>query len=331
MRQDRWLDEGAPRGRGAGGWLLLFGWLVLVLPALAFAAWLAAPPPWLDMLGLPRPAAGGPASVSVTLPALPGYVPGATPAATQGSQAWQQWRQPPAAVVAGRPVVAVVLSGLGRSTAVTQQATALPGPIGLAFSPYGRPFGTALEEARAAGHELLVELPMKDAPALDGAADVLDLGPQALLPLLDAAQNLKRLAWLLDGPAPAQPAPLVGALVVGGGGFLIATDVAQPAFDELARRGLVLLLSGDADPAERLAAEAQLTFLLADQAAKDATGSTLALAAAERISLLTGSALVVLPADAGTVARVEAWAGTLEARGFTLVPPTTVLDRRLGN
>ncbi len=328
MRGDRGRQRDGQQRQG-GGWLLFAAWLFIALPGLGFAAWLAAPTPWLDILGLPRPGASSGQAVVVTLPALPGYLPGQPPAKAAPRGTWQQWRAPAPSVPAGRPVVAVVLSGLGRSGAVTEAASALPGPIALAFSPYGRPFGTAIEVARAAGHEILIELPMKG-EAKDGeGADSLDLGPQALLPLLDASQNLKRLDWLLDGAEA--PLPLVAALVVGGGGFLRAEDVAAPVLAELSRRGLILLLSGPAAPAERLADAAGLTLVLADQAAADAAASTLALAAAERMALLQGAAIVVLPADAGTVARLAAWAGTLEARGFTLVPTTYVVERRLAN
>lgn len=316
------------RGRGTGGWLLLAGWLCLLLPALCFAAWLALPPAWRATLGLPQPGATGAATVVVTLPALPGHgsapQPAASPTPTAGPPAWQQWRSP-APPAGERPLIAVVLTGLGRSSQVTAQAIQLPGPLGLALSPYGRPFGAILAEARAAGHELLIELPMKG-----DKGDGLDLGPQALLPLLDASQNLKRLAWLLDGAA-GQPGdePLIGALVLGGGGFLRAEDVALPVLAELARRGLLLVSGGDAEPLERLAAAAGLVLLRADQVAADAAGSDAALAAAERVALLRGQSLVLLPADAGTVARLAAWAASLEARGFALAPPTAVLERRL--
>jgi len=323
----RW-EERRTAGLRAGGWLLLAAWLFILLPGLCLAAWIAAPPAWRSTLGLPQPG-GQPAAVVVLLPALPGYQPGQGPAAAPqpaagAPPAWQVWRAPAAAAAPDRPLIAVVLTGLGRSGQVTAQAVALPGPLGLAFSPYGRPFGEVLAGARAAGHELLLELPMKGE-----AGDPLDLGPQALLPLLDAEQNLRRLAWLLDGPTPGPaPEPLVGALVLDGGGFLLAEDVALPVLAELARRGLLLVLSGPAEPAQRLATAAALPLLLADQAASGGAGVEAALAAAERVALLRGAALVVLTADAATVARLVAWTASLEARGFALAPPTQLLERR---
>lgn len=323
-----------------GGWLLTLAWLLVILPALLFAAWLALPPAWRGALGLPAPASQPPASVRVVLPALPGWDgTGANPQPAE-AQADSAWRRNRAAPVAGEaPLVAVVLSGLGRSSQVTAGAIALPGPVGLALSPYGRPFGGLPAEARAAGHELLIELPIQGGAAAEGATDdALDLGPQALLPLLDGAQNLRRLAWLLDGPggAPADE-PLAGALILDGTGFLTAVDVAQPVLDELARRGLALLRAGggadaeggEADRAAPLAARAGLPYLPADQGGPGPLDVDAALAGAERVALLRGEALVVLPGDPATVARVAAWAATLPARGFALAPPTQVLERRL--
>lgn len=322
MRGERplWRDK---RGGGLGGWLLAVAWLLVALPALLFAAWLALPPAWRTTLGLPQPAMAPAPVVAVTLPALPGWTPeAAAPAVAEADAAWRRFRGP--TVDSQAPLVAVVLGGLGRSAQVTAEALALPAPVGLALSPYGRPHDAVVAAARAAGHELLVELPMEGS-----AGDPLDLGPQALLPLLDAPQNLRRLAWLLDGAGPgARPEPAVGVLVIDGGGFLRAADVAAPVFAELARRGLLLLYAGAAEAAP-LAADAGLVFLAADQGAADAAAVEAALAGAERIALLQGEALVVLRGDAATVARVAAWAATLPGRGFALAPPTQVVERRL--
>ena len=59
-----------------------------------------------------------------------------------------------------RPCVAVVITGLGLADQLTARALALPGAVGLSFSPYA---GAAAWQARAraAGHEALLTLPLQ--------------------------------------------------------------------------------------------------------------------------------------------------------------------------
>src|SRR5690242_15302334 len=70
-----------------------------------------------------------------------------------------------------RPRIAIVVSGLGIGEAITQSAIdKLPPGITLSFTPYG-PQGlqSSVSAARAAGHEVLLELPMEpfDFPSND--------------------------------------------------------------------------------------------------------------------------------------------------------------------
>ena len=66
----------------------------------------------------------------------------------------------PAAPDCSRACVAVVVTGLGLADRLTERALALPGAVGLSFSPYA---GAAAwqSRARAAGHEVLLDLPLQ--------------------------------------------------------------------------------------------------------------------------------------------------------------------------
>ncbi len=74
-----------------------------------------------------------------------------------------------------RPMIAVVIDDLGLSVRDTRRAIAMPGPLTLAFLPYATELPVLAAEARAAGHELMVHMPME--PDNGG----LDPGPNALL------------------------------------------------------------------------------------------------------------------------------------------------------
>lgn len=106
----------------------------------------------------------------------------------------------------GEAGVAVVLGGLGLDAAATRRAIALPADISLAFAPYAKDLPALMTEARKAGHEVLIELPM-GTPGVAPAA----LGPAALLEDRAEAGNARRLDWLLSrAPAYAMATNYLG-------------------------------------------------------------------------------------------------------------------------
>ena len=98
------------------------------------------------------------------------------------------------AATPGPPRVAVVITGLGLSKAVSEQAVErLPPQVTLSFSPYSDALDQWIPRARAMGHEVMIDLPMEPASfPLD------DPGPQALLTGMEPEDNLRRLRWFLD-------------------------------------------------------------------------------------------------------------------------------------
>ena len=111
-----------------------------------------------------------------------------------GREPWQVYARP-FDTSDQRPRVAIVISGLGRSAAATEAAIqGLPGAVTLAFLPYGQNLQHLINLARAAGHEILLNLPMEpiDYP-------INDPGPNTLLTALSIEQNQNRLNWVLGG------------------------------------------------------------------------------------------------------------------------------------
>jgi len=320
------LSHGSrPRGfsgsrQSRAAWPLRVAWLLLLLPVAGFAAYLSLPASWLarpDVDAFVETVATG------RLPALSAEAEtvaletvGSEPAEPQAPSLppWRAWRATPVEA-AGRPLVALVLTGLGRSQRDTATAIALPTPLSLAFSPYARPFGPALDEARAAGHEVLLDLPM------EGETSDLE-SPAALLTLLDLPQNLQRLDAVLGAGEP-----LVGVAILGGERFLAAEDLAQPVLALLAGRGLLVV----APPIDaELARDGATTLLVADRRMDGAEPDVeRLLAELERIALTEGSAIGVLPAAPEVLDKLRLWAASLGARGFVLAPATQVLERRL--
>ena len=87
-----------------------------------------------------------------------------------------------------------MVGGLGIGANTTADALRkLPGPMTLAFAPYGGDLERQAARAREAGHEVMLQVPMEPFDYPDN-----DPGPHTLLTSIDAGQNLDRLHWLMS-------------------------------------------------------------------------------------------------------------------------------------
>lgn len=225
------------------------------------------------------------------------------------------------AAVAKKPVIAIVIAGLGVGAAKTTDAiTKLPGAVTLAFTPYGSGPGKLVERARAQKHEVLLQVPMEPFDYPDN-----DPGPQTLLTTLPADQNADRLAWHMS-----RFQGYVGIANFMGARF-VATDAAmQPLVKEAARRGLAWLDDGTAprSVAGTIAEGQAMPFARADVSIDTVpTPAEIdkALARLETLAKERGTAVGVASALPISIERIGSWSRQLESRGFTLVPLTTAM------
>nr|HAQ95042.1 divergent polysaccharide deacetylase family protein [Afipia sp.] len=225
------------------------------------------------------------------------------------------------AVAAKKPVVAIVISGLGVGAAKTADAiTKLPGAVTLAFTPYGSDPGKLVERARAQKHEVLLQVPMEPFDYPDN-----DPGPQTLLTTLSAEQNVDRLAWHMS-----RFQGYVGIANFMGSRF-VATDTAmQPIVKEAAKRGLAWLDDGSAprSVAGVIAEGQSMPFAKADvgiDTVPTPAEIDRALARLETLAKERGSAVGVASALPISIERIGTWAKQLEGRGIALVPLTTAM------
>lgn len=225
------------------------------------------------------------------------------------------------AMLAKKPVIAIVIAGLGVGAAKTTDAiTKLPGAVTLAFTPYGSDPGKLVERARAQKHEVLLQVPMEPFDYPDN-----DPGPQTLLTTLSAEQNADRLAWHMS-----RFQGYVGIANFMGARF-VATDAAmQPLVKEAARRGLAWLDDGTAprSVAGTIAEGQAMPFARADVSIDTVpTPAEIdrALARLETLAKERGTAVGVASALPISIDRIGSWARQLEARGLALVPLTTAM------
>jgi polysaccharide deacetylase 2 family uncharacterized protein YibQ len=228
----------------------------------------------------------------------------------------------------GRPRVAIFVGGLGIGRQATNAAIArLPGPVTLAFAPYGADLERQVAEAREAGHEVMLQLPMEPFDYPDN-----DPGPQTLLASAKADKNLDRLQWLLS-----RFPGYVGVSNYLGGKFTASAEALAPVMHALAARGLIFVddASSMRSIAGEVAAAKGLPAAKADVVI-DAVPSAVAIDAAlvrlEQIARAKGTALGVASALPASVAAIGAWARALEARGIVLVPVSSLVPppRRMG-
>lgn len=219
-----------------------------------------------------------------------------------------------------RPLIAVVVIGLGLQDEVTESALALPGAIGLQFSPYAPGLAAWVARARGGGHEVLLGLPMEPPDFPDS-----DPGPHTLLADLSLSENTTRLFWLLS-----QATGYVG--LAGSGGRFAESEHAGPLLEELAGRGLGLVEIGSPRLAEAAAAHA-LPYAGAGQPIDDDPSGVAidyGLAGLEEEALATGRAIGVAQPYPLSLERLQLWASTLEGKGLVLAPVSALLIERSG-
>jgi uncharacterized protein len=223
-----------------------------------------------------------------------------------------------------RPRVAVVISELGLSSAATTASIQqTPAEVTLAFSPYADNLDHWIGLARAAGHEVLINLPMEpiNFPANDP-------GPRALLTNLSAQQNLERLDWVL-GRINGH----VGVTNHMGSRFTTMPDALKPVLAAINERGLMFVDSRASarSIAAKLASDMGLPRAINDrqidqEASRPAIDNRLT--EIERIARETGSAVAMAQPYPVTLERVNAWLQTLETKGLVLAPITAVANRQ---
>ncbi len=223
-----------------------------------------------------------------------------------------------------RPRIALIIADLGKSQAATNAAIQnLGGGITLAFTPYADGLAQWVALARAAGHEVLLSLPMEptDFPNTDP-------GPQTLLTTLTSRQNMERLNWVLE-----RAQGYVGIVNAQGSRFTASTDAMRPVIDRLFQRGFLFVdaRATNASVATRVADDVGVPRAFADrlidqEASRPAIDR--ALADLERLARQNGAALGIAQTYPVTFERLINWLPQLDARGIALAPVSAIVNRQ---
>jgi len=220
-------------------------------------------------------------------------------------------------VAAPKPArVGVLVRGLGRGDQESLDAVStLPSAVSLAFLPYASESRRLASEARARGHEVIVQLPLEpaDYPQTNP-------GPETLLTTLPPEENANRLQALLrrfEGHS--------GVTNLTGGKMLQSRASLKPLLQEIKSRGLVYVGESNNSHAtvRQIARELNLRYGAA-QVTIDAQATPEAidkqLQRLVQVARERGGAIGMASANAETIRQLREWSQTLAAQNITLVP-----------
>ena len=219
--------------------------------------------------------------------------------------------------------IAIVIGGVGIDADGTARAIAdLPGAVTLALAPYGEDLDLTLAQARAAGHEILLQIPLEPY-----SYPQVDPGPQTLTTDAPAEDNLDRLHWLMS-----RATNYVGVVNYMGARFTSETPALAPILAEIGRRGLLYLDDGSsARSVAAVVAAGRAPFLQADlvlDAELSAAAIDARLRQLQAIARDRGYAIGSATAFAVTLDRVAAFARAIADQHLILVPVSALVDGR---
>ena len=179
------------------------------------------------------------------------------------------------------PYIAILFSGLGkRKNATVAAIAALPDTVSLSFSPYTEKLASYVSDARKAGHETLIDLPMQQ-----GVFPETDPGPLGLVSGLPEQENRKRLRKTLG-----RNVAFIGVTATANENFSYTGTQMKPFLDEIIQRGLVYI-DGTDNPRMPIYPDAiRPDVLIADEFYRSAIRSRLELA--KKIALKKGAAFI---------------------------------------
>jgi len=251
---------------------------------------------------------------------LPPPIPPATAPAPvpPGSSLWQKNALPFVPRSSG-PMIAIVIDDMGLDRKRSSRVVGLPAPLTLAWLPYANDLPHQTKVARAAGHELMVHIPMEPQ-----ASDI-DPGPDAMRVGIGNTELLRRLDQGLksfDG--------YIGVNNHMGSRFTEDAAGMKVILGELQRRGLMFLDSRTTSHsvASGIARGMHLPALGRDVFLDDDMSPAAvreSLAKVEAVARRQGYAIAIGHPHDATVDALVTWLPAVAAKGFSLVPVSTIL------
>ncbi len=232
----------------------------------------------------------------------------------------------PRTLASSQPKVALLIGGMGINAELTLKAISeLPGNVSFAFAPYGKGVQKLVDKARAAGHEAFLQVPMEPF----GYPSV-NPGERTLLAAPADGANLDNLMWFMS-----RFSGYVGITNYMGARLASDGPALRPILSELKKRGLVFLNDGSisGDLASRLGQSLGLDTARASLIIDSSSSTEDIVASLKQLEDQARGGTIALGTGTGLATTIEAiagWARDLNARGFVLVPASSLFRARTG-
>lgn len=240
-----------------------------------------------------------------------------------GRQAWQVYAKP-FENQNTNPRVAIVVRGLGQSKSATNAAIQLlPGNVTLAFDPYAPNLSDWMKKARAAGHEVMLMVPLEPA-----TFPYDDPGPLGLMTINSPEENLLRLENILG-----LMTGYIGVMTVMGSKFNNSDKHLRPFLEVIKKRGL-MFLEGTVNAktlAPKIATEIDLPSAVANVVLDlIPTKTKIDAQLAELETFLVGKPAAVAIAEGYpfSIERIISWTADLEEKNIVLAPLSAIANKQ---
>lgn len=238
-----------------------------------------------------------------------------------GTVAWQYYARP-YTPVESRPVVAILITNLGLSKPLTEEALKLPHNVTLSFSPYASDAKVWAKKARGEGFESLVDLPMEPSNF-----PISDPGPNGILSSLDGAEISSRLHWIMS-----RYPGFVGLLGTADEKLTASLPAMRPLLTELTARGVVLIYKKSPQNAElaTLIKTQNLTAVGADMVIDEDLAPAAIMQQLDALAELAktqGYAIGIAHSYPPTVRAITMWNEDLAKKGVDIAPVSAVVKK----
>lgn len=216
------------------------------------------------------------------------------------------------------PVIAIVIDDMGISHARTKDISTLHAPITSSFLTYGTKLDAQVAKARAAGHEIIVHVPMQPKSNLDTAPDELTIkmSPEEI------SRNFEQMLNKFEN--------IKGVNNHMGSLFTEHAEKLAPVMEILGRKGLYFLDSKTSSHsvARQVAKQHQVAYahrhvFLDNVNQVEYVNRQLALT--ERIARRNGYAVAIGHPKSATYQALKAWLPTLENKHIRLLPLSEIV------
>lgn len=225
----------------------------------------------------------------------------------------------PAPATPGKGKIVIIIDDMGMDRKHTKEAMLLPAPVTFAWLPYAPQIQPLVDEAKAAGHEAIVHVPMEPERAS------IDAGPT----VLKTSMNDAELKAMLERNLSAFTG-YVGFNNHMGSKMTQNAAGMQRVMAEAARRGLLFVDSRTApnSVADQTAAAMGVAHASRDvflDHYEDIASVRSALQKMEDVARRQGVAIGIGHPKPNTLAGLREWIPTLSAKGFEVVPVSAVV------